>query len=649
MRPLIALIGFLFLGSAVLAFIILGRGEPKPVNLTPEAPSSAPSTRAAAELTAPEVVRAPVEEEEAPPREVESEAAGGYTNSLVGLVTDAAGEPVAGAEVMLSQDPMMGEFLGDLFFGVDNEAERGERPKPERRVTGKDGRYAFRSVEPRPNYYLVVSHSKYTMAQEHPVNVGEEGEFAGPDVVLRAGSRLVGSVTNEGGAPISGAEVFTDSAYMLGEEQRSPDRVTARTNDSGRFEMVNVPAGARNVGVLAKGYGQLTKYDFTFAGVETEVIEVDFNLHPGSSIQGRVVDPAGRGVEKVTVRATATTDTTSSTSMATTDETGAFELADLQPGKYMLRVAGSGYRQIAGEGNDAEAGETGVEVRVVPQVTVAGSVVDQSGKPVRDFTCKLQYAEEGSAVFEDAGVQGDFRGRDDGSFELSGINPGSYVVHVDAGGFAPGISRPFVASTEGERVAGLVIHVSAGASMRGRVVDAEGKPVAGALVSTHGNEHAETIYQDALGNLLASNATKRKARSNAEGVFELNRLAPETYQIHVAHARFPKLIRRGVTVGESQELDLGDLKLTPGGSVRGTVRDAAGSIQGGAQVILRSPDGESYSTRCSGKGIYEFDLVRTGPYEISATGGSGKPGKSAVVPIQVSEGKQITQDLQLGG
>jgi protocatechuate 3,4-dioxygenase beta subunit len=661
MRPLLVL--FIVLAAvAVFVATMLQRGDDRaPVTISPpplEQPSTMPSKANLASPEAePSIETASPQEE---PREAATQSAGAYTNALVGRVIDARGEPVSGAEVLLSTEPMMGEFLADVFFGVDSQTEQAARAEPISKTTGQEGRFSFRSVDPRPDYYVIVRHKDFTMAQEHPVFVGEEGEFPSPDIVLSRGSMLKGFVSDVGGNPIAGATVHTDSAYMLGEEIMSPDRLSAKTDASGYFEMSNVPGGARNVMAEAEEFGVQIRHNIMFSGTEDDQQQVDFRLDFGKSITGRVVGPDGAGIPAVAIRALNYGNSTSSRGSGLSDDTGAFELKNLQPGSYMLHAQVQGFRQIVGRGNRCQAGDTDVEIKMVGQALVRGNVVSAvTGAPVTEFTCKVQFVDENSTIFEDTGVNERFKGRSDGSFELTGLDPGTYVIQASSKDLAPTISEPFTITTEDSQVSGIVIRISAGATLKGRVVDAEGKPVAGALVTTHDNRHVENLFHDMLGTMLSSNATKQKARTDGEGYFVLQQLAPESYQIQVAHDDFTKHSKRNIQLGDGQELDLGDLVMTAGGTIRGTVRDEAGQALARAQIMLQNEDGfTSYTARTDGQGRYTFLHVRAGSYKLSATrvppGSSGDvftailDQKNSEVAISVYDGGEVSQDLHLG-
>lgn len=658
MRPLLVLIAVLAAAAAVLV-ALFATGPDEPVELTPTPEAQHEGSRARVQLVtdeAPvEVVRdTEVTEEgaEEPERTV-----GGYQNSLSGTVYDAQNRPLARAKVELCVDARTGEYLAEKAFSGE---ETAFEPPVATTQTDEQGRYSFYSVEPKADYFVAASHPDYMLAQEYPISIGEEGSYRGPEFFLTEGSVLNGYVTDANGGPLMGAEVHTDSAYVMVMDHRSPDRMSATTDATGYFEIRNVPGGARNVTAEAEGHGQQIRHNIMFEGEPGTERTIEFALEPSQQIGGLVLGPDGLGVPQAEVWALHYGNTTSSRGRALTDEKGEFLIDGLATGSYMMRVTAPGFRQTSSRGGRAQAGDLNVELSMVPQARVSGQVVDNAtGQPIERFQCVVQSSDETGAVFESTGVKGAFNDPG-GAFELVGLDPGTYVVLAKAAGYAPSNSKPFTVTATHTTLSGVAVRLSKGASLVGRVLDPEGQPVRGARVETFDNDHVDNLFNSMLANLLSGNATKRKARTDAEGNFELELLTPEIYQVHVVHPDYTKTVLRDLDVNEGQVRTIPTITLKVGGTIRGTLRDAAGNVLARGQVVLQSEDGiTTYQGRTDTAGRYEFRHVSPGAYKLSATRvapGSGKDvftaivdQKNSEVAINVFDGSEVTRDLTLGG
>jgi Carboxypeptidase regulatory-like domain len=119
-------------------------------------------------------------------------------------------------------------------------------------------------------------------------------EFAGDGdlVILRValGRRLRGRITDcITGAPIIGARLSIDRASKL----------KTTTDERGRYEIPGV-ARTSDLRIEAEGY---PVHEFSYFEPEGSGLAGDLTLGPGGTLEGRVVDPEGHGVEGVRVLA----------------------------------------------------------------------------------------------------------------------------------------------------------------------------------------------------------------------------------------------------------------------------------------------------------------------------------------------------------
>jgi protocatechuate 3,4-dioxygenase beta subunit len=552
------------------------------------------------------------------------------SNSLVGRVLNDELAPLVGAKVLLSRDAMMGDDLAmNMILGVQ------PKGKPIEATTNAKGEYLFKKIEPARDYYILAKHPEYAEVQEQLVVVGQEGEFKGPDIILRPGAVVYGTVGDVGGGAVPRALLQLDSAFFTGQGD-SPGRRQVTADNNGYFEFKNVSPGPRIMTVIAEGYGTQTKNNIPVGNTPGERIEVSMELDAGQPIAGIVTSEGGLGVPNVLVQAYNYESNISYRGSATTDENGLFQIDDLHPsGSYILQAEAMGYRQE--KQTRVRFGEMTVEIAMIKQACVTGRVLAVDGSPVRSFEASLRRVSEprpnGEVYYEDIGVHVNFTSQADGEYELCGLNPGTFVVVARAPNYAPTPSE-VIKVVEGQSNTQVDIRMNMGGTITGSVVGPDGLPVAGAQVSTH-----DDSFEDALDsffeNLVPTNVTERKTRTNSEGKFVLKLLTPETYQVRVAHHNFTDK------------------------SLHGTVYNQSGAAAARAFVHLESYDGQkTYTDRADDKGNYRFENVRPGQYTLSATGVSpnGPDAINAIidqrnsqVTVNVADGREIPRDLHIGG
>jgi hypothetical protein len=133
-----------------------------------------------------------------------------------------------------------------------------------------------------------------------------------------------------------------------------------------------------------------------------------------------------------------------------------------------------------------------------------------------------------------------------------------------------------------------------------------------------------------LGNSFPTNVTQVDVRAGDDGRFLLTGLTPETYQMHIRAAGFTRYIQNDITVSDGRETKLGDVRLSHGGSLRGTLFDPSGKPLPGGAINVGADDGRpySYATKTGEGGKFLITNIAPGRYLVTAmrTGnGEGNP------------------------
>ena len=170
----------------------------------------------------------------------------------------------------------------------------------------------------------------------------------------------------------------------------------------------------------------------------------------------------------------------------------------------------------------------------------------------------------------------------DGRYQVGLDTPGTYGVVVTSGGRMFGgrqTAVPIQVPDEPNPVVDVAVKA---AGITGRVTDAEGRPVASALVSVTssggtagGNGHGPGGGQD---------------QTESDGTFLIEGLDPGSYGLSVAAAGYRSSESRTVTIVNESDVASVDVRLEPGRTVRGRVLDANGNGIGrdGADLRLGS-------------------------------------------------------------
>ncbi len=305
-------------------------------------------------------------------------------------------------------------------------------------TSNEEGDWAFANVTAPGTYEARFAKAGY-VTQSHLISLDTGDEPLALDVVLEPGDGRLGGLVSAGGAPVGGATVtITDGTVTY-------TTSTATTGDIGRWSVEGLPTPGRYlVTIDRRGYGTETQALELAAGGTADAVATALTAGVGSI--GGSIQYLGQPRGGVTVTAT-NGDVTRSTSSLTETDIGSFLLPQLpMPGNYTVTVSADGFitqtLDVAVDGsNDGsnDGNETGVVVQLVSAAAiVAGTVRDGDGQPVSGVGV---IASDGTHVYKTTTAISPA-----GSYELTGMVPGSYVIGFDRFEYQPASSLVTVAA-----------------------------------------------------------------------------------------------------------------------------------------------------------------------------------------------------------
>ncbi len=569
-------------------------------------------------------------------------------NSVSGRVV-ANGEGLEGVEVTLTKFG----YEASLFGPPSGDQRLGDRTE----MTQADGSFVFRNVETYTDLSLIAKHPKYGRKEEGNIQISEGEARDNLLITLGEGVRLHGRVSDSSNNPVAGAKLLLGMASLGAiADDNGPNTLSAVSSADGSYEFLSVDSGNYSMTVKADGYGRMTIQQMNVTG-QAGVLR-DVTLSVAYMIGGTVTSQDGVPLVEATVQAFSHPNSRAETTRSSveTNDAGEFLFDDIGAGAYTLMFSAKGYQ--TDREPRIETGEMSLTVALTPLPLVRGRVVDSLGEPVRDFTVLLrnpvQNTDTTMAIPSTTQKVVDSL---DGSFALSCPKRGAFVVEARDENHAPSFSEPFEI-VYGQELSGIVVQLTLGGTLRGRVVDAQGKGVAGARVKTQDTQYADDAFFRSL-DAFPSEATVKEVRTNASGDFEISGLSAATYQVDVRHARYSQTIKTGIVVTGDNMLELPEIQLAEGATIQGTVHGPSGKGLAGAVVQLQM-DGSSGDVRFNlsvstdPQGKYTFRHVPAGSYNIHAKRrNDSNPFQGSLdlqktrVRISVSEGESYVQEFNI--
>lgn len=216
-----------------------------------------------------------------------------------------------------------------------------------------------------------------------------------------------------------------------------------------------------------------------------------------------------------------------------------------------------------------------------PAAEIRGSVTEAGGRPVPGA--------EISAIPADAEGNRDFqrevktRTAADGSFRLRGLFSGAtYRLGVQRAGMAPAVRLAGAGAA-----APVHIVLSPGARISGRILDEEGRPVAGARVIFSSTNEGDL---DAWHAYLRRDPRFSRTTTDAEGRFQLVDVRAGRFHLTMDRQGFLPATRSVEVPDPPRDVDLGEVTLEAGAVLEGLVTDEQGRPLAEARVSSAPSD-----------------------------------------------------------
>jgi protocatechuate 3,4-dioxygenase beta subunit len=427
-------------------------------------------------------------------------AVGGRT--LAGLVTDASGGPISGVRI--------------------DAAKLGGMARPGNAIatvlTGADGRYKLSVAEGQ--LLVAASHADYA-PQSRYVEIGSAGATA--DFALVPGGVIEGIVRDDKThQPVPGAAVLArvDRPAMLLAEVAEHRAVAGA---DGKFRLSGLRPGAYEL--VGRDHTRNSKSPTRVGlGVAEQITDVEILIGASPAIRGIVLDDSGKPAAGVLVLALGEGPSDNVTAGAD----GKFEVTGLPPGRYMMTAQGEDY---------LAEGVTPVELAQKDLDDVRISVrrgIKIKGHVERRQRCEVAGDAGERAPMDMLTMVAPVTTSDDGEFTFGPVAAGPLTLTARCESGDQGSQLVKAEPNMGE----VVIAVKPGASIAGRVIDGDGKPVAGVNVMAviqGGAEHTMIV------NGVVTSGVQ--AVTGAGGTFEVRGLAGGGYRLSVLDRGRPMKMR----------------------------------------------------------------------------------------------------------
>jgi uncharacterized GH25 family protein len=538
--------------------------------------------------------------------------------AVTGRVTDKDKKPLSGVgvEAIESANDPMGGMRRMVMSNMQQRTDDTYR-------TGSDGTFSIRVRE--GTYDLAFKREGYAAKSVRGTKVDSSTKPI--DVVLDPGVEISGRITR-GGAGVEGVNVRAMSQDGFSGAVSGPD---------GAFRLADLTPGQMMLNV-AKPDSFIQEMRSVSAPTKDLVIEVP----AGGRITGRVLDKNSH--QPVTSFLAGVTTSRSGGGMTImmppmqkqfTSDDGSFVLEGIKPGMTQVVVNAPGYTTARVPNIEVEDGKTApdVEVDVETGAKLTGRVTGPDGSPLAGVFVRNDQMGGGSRVMRFDGNDNSATTDPSGEYTMETLEPGEKTLSFSRNGY---ITQQKTVTVAGGKDARLDVQMSTGIRATGFVVTDSGAPVPDATV------------------MASSGAPEsgRNGRSDANGAFTIEGLAPGHYTFNASKTGYTAGIVRDVDIATSGPVRV---ILKNGGVITGQVNGLTPKELEQTTVFANAaggggPMGSSTAPVDSG-GNFRIEGAPSGTVRITARtgamfGGSTKSAAPKTVELEPGGTAQVDIDFK---
>lgn len=407
------------------------------------------------------------------------------------------------------------------------------------------------------------------------------------------GARLLfGTISDEDGEPVAGAEVF-----IAGEA-----KLRTLSGVDGAYRLHAVPLEELELVVRSRRHRAFRlDLDESEPGAQEQH---DIRLAAAPSVEGVVLDPDGSPIARARV--------------VCSDGDGVSPALTHADGRFVLSPMAAGCTAVAShrsyEDSEPALLQPGPDnqLQLSRGASISGTVISSSGGTVERFTVTVESFKPADGKSR-AGRTGTREDVIDGSgrFSLQGLKPGAYVLSVNADGY-PSKQSGNIEVAASERRTGIRIQLERGGSMSGVVSDADsGEPIAGASVGI---------------DITTATGSKARTRSDENGRYQLQALPTEAFSLRVSAKGYNGRILSALRTeaGRESQCDItlsaqaegerrttnytgigAQLGMSPDGVIIGRVFKGGPALEAGLEIgdVIQLLDGADASTMTVGQAV----------------------------------------------
>ncbi len=507
--------------------------------------------------------------------------------SVEGRVVDLDGAALHDAKIQIKRP-------GSSNYGAPRSAR-------EPLATGPEGRFVAPDLNPGRLISILISKSGFvskTVEEVQPPTIEPL------TIILQPAGRLRGRVVDQQGDPQPNSDIYmrldSRSNVLFGGSQRWSQLRHTSTDADGRFLIEEVEPATWWVAARSKGYQLLVE-----EGVEVQAgatTDLELVLEVGAVVEGTILTADGEPLTQASIsiaEAENLSSRQSGTVSSLADAEGHYRAVGVPVGLATVTVFQNSTRRL-GKSIEVRPGTNVVDLLLESGFEIGGQVVAPDGTPIGDAAVTLDVDPERRTSRSPFNSSRDQTAAD-GSFVFADVVAGAYRLTASRDDFAPASTESFEVASD---VAGLVLQLGLGATLKGRIVGLE---------------------IDELGVLeltAYSRQSGRAARVLAPGDYQFDQLAAGVWHLRAEVKGSSRSLALTVDIPEGVTEVVRDIEFGPTLTLRGIVLDNDRPAAG-VGVSVSGADSSSGYDQTDSDGRFRIGNLPANHYTVMVSAGMG--------------------------
>ncbi|GEM_PF-5318042 len=469
-------------------------------------------------------------------------------------------------------------------------------------------------------YHLTVEHARFAKRNLRDLTIGPSGVLDGLLVEMEEGQRIVARLMLDEQTPFDGTVSVLTEPEDAGSiftrvwlSRQIPSDHSEDTLIDGVLTLEHIPAGSYRVSITPEGYAPIEREGVVIVAGETYDLGTLKPVKDGV-ISGRILDQEDRPVAEAEVSLASLVSGNFSRSYKESDQDGRFEFVGLSEAAFVLTIESPTHQKTRIE--DVKPDGEPLEIVLEPAAKIIGRVVaGDPPQPIRSYRIEALGEIDKSVPYASMLGARETKKKsirnEQGVFEIDGLMSGKHNLRIHAAGFMPLTTEKY------EVESGMALdlgdlYLERGAILSGTVRDAEGSPIAGAVVSIPAARGTAALVIRGMGE-----EDDLSALTSPSGAFEIAGLSAGDHRIRVEHDAYAPY--QGTASVSEGALHLEhDIVLAQGGRVQGIFRSKEGEpVVGGIVMISQGMVSDMRNmTTTDSRGYFEVENLPAGSYQV---------------------------------